>query len=96
MEGLTAMTPVPLGTLTGVPGSAETAVGSSVESLLQRIGSHAQTAPIPAATDLTTARVLEAHLDAVADLTLYVRQHHAERDVAGIREAALGRDEQPW
>lgn len=37
------------------------------------------------------------HADRVADLALYLRQHHAERDAAGLGRMLLGRDEErPW
>ncbi len=59
-------------------------VASAAESVLARTG-HAL-GPAPLTLDDTHAR-------RVADLTVYLRQHHAERDVAALGRAVLDR---PW
>ena len=59
-------------------------VASAAESVLARAG-HAL-GPAPLTLDDTHAR-------RVADLTVYLRQHHAERDVAALGRAVL---DQPW
>lgn len=38
----------------------------------------------------------EEHARRVADLQVYVRQHHAERDAAALGEMLLGRGAMPW
>lgn len=38
----------------------------------------------------------EEHARRVADLQVYVRQHHAERDAAALGEMLLGRGATPW
>ena len=56
-------------------------VASAVESTIRQVG-HAL-GPAPLAFD-------EDHARRVADLELYVRQHHAERDLARLGSAILG------
>lgn len=58
-------------------------VADAVERVLQQVG-HAL-GPAPLAFDADHAR-------RVADLTLYVRQHHAERDLAALGRDVLSRD----
>lgn len=58
-------------------------VADTVERVLQQVG-HAL-GPAPLAFDA-------AHARRVADLTLYVRQHHAERDLAALGRDVQGRD----
>lgn len=58
-------------------------VADTVERVLQQVG-HAL-GPAPLAFDADHAR-------RVADLTLYVRQHHAERDLAALGRDVLGGD----
>ncbi|GAB3599870.1 hypothetical protein GCM10027446_32270 [Angustibacter peucedani] len=61
-------------------------VAATAEQVLQRVG-HAL-GPAPLALD-------DVHARRVADLTVYLRQHHAERDVAAIgRAVAAGAA--PW
>jgi alkylation response protein AidB-like acyl-CoA dehydrogenase len=60
-------------------------VAAAAEDVLSHAG-HAL-GPAPLSMD-------DAHARRAADLTLYVRQHHAERDVAAIGEALVGDDEQ--
>jgi alkylation response protein AidB-like acyl-CoA dehydrogenase len=60
-------------------------VADAVERTLTQVG-HAL-GPAPLAFD-------EEHARRVADLQLYVRQHHAERDIAALGHAVLG-SEQP-
>lgn len=57
-------------------------VAASVDEVLQTVG-HAL-GPAPLSQDAEHAR-------RVADLTLYVRQHHAERDLAALGRCVLGR-----
>jgi hypothetical protein len=38
----------------------------------------------------------EPHARRVADLTLYVRQHHADRDLAGLGSGLVESAEAPW
>ena len=57
-------------------------VADAVERTLREVG-HAL-GPAPLAFD-------ERHARRVADLELYVRQHHAERDLAALGSAVLGR-----
>lgn len=61
-------------------------VARACEEILDRAG-HAL-GPAPLALDA-------AHAKRVADLQLYVRQHHAERDQASLGEALAGGD-RPW
>ena len=61
-------------------------VASAAEEVIQRSG-HAL-GPAPLALDA-------AHAKRVADLQLYVRQHHAERDDASLGRAVAG-VESPW
>ena len=63
---------------------ARQVVAGSVEEVLQRVG-HAL-GPGPLAND-------EEHARRVADLTVYVRQQHAERDDAALGAAVL--EDQP-
>lgn len=56
-------------------------VAAAVESVLHHVG-HAL-GPAPMSFD-------EAHAARVADLTLYVRQHHGERDLASLGSARIG------
>lgn len=62
-------------------------VAGAVEEILRRVG-HAL-GPAPLSLD-------DAYARRVADLTLYVRQHHAERDVARLGELLLVGPEPPW
>ncbi|MFC4242567.1 acyl-CoA dehydrogenase [Gryllotalpicola reticulitermitis] len=62
-------------------------VASAVELVLERVG-HAL-GPAPLALDAD-------HAARVADLQLYVRQHHAERDEAALGRAILESGAQPW
>ena len=61
-------------------------VAAACETVLERVG-HAL-GPAPLALD-------EEHAARVADLTLYVRQHHAERDLASLGRA-VSEIERPW
>lgn len=61
-------------------------VAQAAEAVLGRVG-HAL-GPAPLAFD-------EAHARRVADLTVYLRQHHAERDVARLGEQVLASGA-PW
>jgi hypothetical protein len=58
-------------------------VAEAVERVLRQVG-HAL-GPAPMAFD-------EQHARRIADLELYVRQHHAERDLAVLGAAVLGGD----
>ena len=58
-------------------GRVRTVVAAAAEDVLERVGH--SLGPAPLARD-------DRHARRVADLQLYLRQHHAERD-----EAALGR-----
>jgi hypothetical protein len=62
-------------------------VAAVVEQVIARVG-HAL-GPAPLALD-------EDHARRVADLQLYVRQHHAERDDAALGRALLDRGGSPW
>jgi len=62
-------------------------VARSCEETIARAG-HAL-GPAPLATD-------RAHAKRVADLQLYIRQHHAERDDAALGELLTTRDDAPW
>nr|WP_218869148.1 acyl-CoA dehydrogenase family protein [Leifsonia psychrotolerans] len=62
-------------------------VAETVESTLTRVG-HAL-GPGPLTQD-------EEHARRVADLHLYVRQHHAERDEASLGRKLLARKSTPW
>jgi hypothetical protein len=59
-------------------------VADAVEAVLRQVG-HAL-GPAPLAFD-------DVHARRVADLELYVRQHHGERDLAALGRAVLGADE---
>jgi len=61
-------------------------VARACEDVLERAG-HAL-GPAPLALDA-------AHAKRVADLQLYVRQHHAERDLASLGETIAART-RPW
>ena len=63
---------------------ARSTVAAAAESILARTG-HAL-GPAPLTLD-------DAHARRVADLTVYLRQHHAERDVAALGRAVL---DAPW
>jgi alkylation response protein AidB-like acyl-CoA dehydrogenase len=83
---------VDAGRATGAAGEvvalrARAAVVRAAESLLQRVG-HAL-GPAPLSLDTVHAR-------RVADLTLYVRQHHAERDSAALGRALFEAETPPW
>lgn len=76
----------------GVPGPvvakrARTTVARACEEVLTRVG-HAL-GPAPLALDA-------AHAKRVADLQLYVRQHHAERDEASLGASLAHAQEAPW
>ncbi|ANP71256.1 acyl-CoA dehydrogenase [Cryobacterium arcticum] len=62
-------------------------VARTVDEVLTRVG-HAL-GPAPLALDARHAR-------RVADLTLYVRQHHAERDDAALGDRVLGEEFPAW
>ncbi|MFC6006275.1 acyl-CoA dehydrogenase family protein [Angustibacter luteus] len=62
-------------------------VAAAAERVLGRVG-HAL-GPAPLALDADHAR-------RVADLTVYLRQHHAERDVAALGEQLLSAGRAPW
>jgi alkylation response protein AidB-like acyl-CoA dehydrogenase len=62
-------------------------VARTVEDVLLRAG-HAL-GPAPLALDAV-------HAKRVADLQLYVRQHHAERDLASLGASLLGEERRPW
>lgn len=62
-------------------------VARTCEDVLTRVG-HAL-GPAPLALD-------EAHAKRVADLQVYVRQHHAERDEASLGTALAAREDAPW
>jgi hypothetical protein len=62
-------------------------VARAVEEIVVRTG-HAL-GPAPLALDA-------AHAKRVADLTLYVRQHHAERDQASLGSALVAAGTRPW
>jgi hypothetical protein len=63
---------------------ARSTVAAAAEGILARTG-HAL-GPAPLTLD-------DAHARRVADLTVYLRQHHAERDVAALGRAVL---DAPW
>jgi alkylation response protein AidB-like acyl-CoA dehydrogenase len=62
-------------------------VAGAVDRVLSTVG-HAL-GPGPLATE-------EEHARRVADLQVYVRQHHAERDLARLGTLLLEQDERPW
>ena len=62
-------------------------VADAVEQVIARAG-HAL-GPAPLALD-------SAHAKRVADLQLYVRQHHAEKDLASLGEAIVSDGDAPW
>lgn len=62
-------------------------VARTVEDVIVRAG-HAL-GPAPLALDAV-------HAKRVADLTLYVRQHHAEKDLASLGEAISREERAPW
>lgn len=62
-------------------------VAAAAERMLVRVG-HAL-GPSPLALD-------EAHARRVADLTVYLRQHHAERDLARLGALLLETEAAPW
>ncbi len=66
---------------------ARSVVVRAAEAVLQRVG-HAL-GPAPLALD-------DEHARRVADLTVYVRQHHAERDSAALGRALLAGGSAPW
>lgn len=67
-------------------GRARAVAAAGAEDVLSR-SAHAS-GPAPLATD-------EDHAARVADLQIYVRQHHAERDLAALGRAVLAQG-QPW
>lgn len=80
------------GTAVGTAGNllakrVRSTVARSSERVLAHLG-HAL-GPAPLALDAT-------HAKRVADLTLYIRQHHAERDDVSLGEAVLRDGGQPW
>lgn len=84
----TAAQAVDAGTATGAAGERLTlrvrgVVAQAVETTLRQVG-HAL-GPAPLAFD-------EEHARRVADLELYVRQHHAERDLAALGRSVLDQD----
>ena len=66
---------------------ARATVARTVDDVLLRAG-HAL-GPAPLALDA-------AHAKRVADLQLYVRQHHAERDLASLGASLVGEGHRPW
>lgn len=66
---------------------ARSLVVRAAESVLQRVG-HAL-GPAPLALD-------DEHARRAADLTVYVRQHHAERDAAALGRALIDGGTMPW
>ncbi len=64
-----------------------TTVAGACEAVIHRAG-HAL-GPAPLALDA-------AHTKRVADLTLYVRQHHAEKDLASLGEKLAATGVAPW
>ncbi len=70
-----------------VAARARVVVHDAAELVLQRVG-HAL-GPAPMALD-------ERHARRVADLTLYLRQHHAERDEAALGALLAQQHEPPW
>ena len=62
-------------------------VAAAAEEILLRVG-HAL-GPAPLALD-------ERHARRVADLTVYLRQHHAERDQAALGYTLLDQEQAPW
>jgi len=62
-------------------------VARACETVMERVG-HAL-GPAPLALD-------ESHAKRVADLQLYIRQHHAERDDAGLGQALVEQGATPW
>jgi hypothetical protein len=61
-------------------------VADTVDEVLQRVSRALGPAPLTGEED---------HARRVADLTVYVRQHHAERDLAAAGERVLG-DTSGW
>ncbi|MCW2525411.1 MAG: acyl-CoA dehydrogenase [Pseudonocardiales bacterium] len=62
-------------------------VAATAETTLREVGQ--LLGPGPLAFD-------EPHARRVADLTVYVRQHHADRDLAGLGEGLVKSAEAPW
>jgi hypothetical protein len=62
-------------------------VASSAERVLQRTGHALGPAPLTLDAD---------HAARAADLTVYLRQHHAERDVARLGGLLVGQESLPW
>jgi len=62
-------------------------IAQTAETVLTRVGHDLGPAPLVGDED---------HARRVADLQLYLRQHHAERDDAALGGALLGREEPPW
>jgi 2-oxoglutarate dehydrogenase complex dehydrogenase (E1) component-like enzyme len=62
-------------------------VARVAEDVMMRVG-HAL-GPAPLAKDAV-------HAKRVADLTLYLRQHHAERDEASLGESLVRQEHSPW
>jgi alkylation response protein AidB-like acyl-CoA dehydrogenase len=62
-------------------------VAAAAERVLERVGHALGPAPLTLDAD---------HARRVADLTVYLRQHHAERDVAALGEQLLRSHESPW
>ena len=62
-------------------------VAKAAEEIITRSG-HAL-GPAPLALD-------DEHAKRVADLTIYIRQHHAEKDDASLGSALLKKDVSPW
>ncbi len=66
---------------------ARSVVAAAAEQVLHHAG-HAL-GPAPLTLD-------DEHARRVADLTVYLRQHHAERDLASLGRELLSEDEQQW
>ncbi|HEX3003109.1 MAG TPA: hypothetical protein VHO27_02780 [Angustibacter sp.] len=66
---------------------ARSAVVRAAEAVLQRVGHGLGPAPLALDGD---------HARRVADLTVYLRQHHAERDGAALGRALLDHGDPPW
>jgi alkylation response protein AidB-like acyl-CoA dehydrogenase len=62
-------------------------VAAAAETTLREVGQ--LLGPGPLAFD-------EPHARRVADLTVYVRQHHADRDLAGLGQGLIESTEAPW
>lgn len=66
---------------------ARSVVVRAAEAVLQHVGHGLGPAPLALDAD---------HARRVADLTVYLRQHHAERDAAALGRALLAAGDAPW